>query len=120
MKDTSDKHAPFVVPEGYFEAFPAQMMALIEDYERDGERRKSVFRVHYSDRLRRLTHYAVGVAATAAFFLVFTQKAPVAPAMATAPADAHSTYVASSSADEMYDYMLLTTNDIYNYASSLE
>ncbi|MBR1652644.1 MAG: hypothetical protein IJ692_04555 [Alloprevotella sp.] len=120
MKDTNDKRSPFVVPEGYFESFPAQMMACIDAYEETAKSHPVTMRIHYADRIRRFTHYAVGVAATAAFFLIFTHKAPVASATPAPAADTHMNFVASNGADQLYDYMLLTTNDVYNYASSLD
>lgn len=113
-----EKHNPFIVPEGYFDNFTVEMMARIDAYEESGRKTQRARKVSLSDTVRRFSRYAVGVAASVAFFAVITQKAPVAQA-APQPVD-KSIYMQASASDQVYDYMDLNANNVYDYVSTFD
>ena len=113
-----EKHNPFIVPEGYFDNFTVEMMARIDAYEESGRKTQRAKKVSLSDAVRRYTRYAIGVAVSVAFFAVITKSAPVEKA-APQPVD-KSVYMQASASDQVYDYMDLNANNVYDYVSTID
>lgn len=127
------KNNPFRTPAGYFDQLPAAVMKRIAQAEAEKAKVAPASKPRPS-RARTLNiymRYVAGIAATVVFFLLFTmsgertvQQAP-APATADAasvPAKASDTQLANASAntDQLYDYLLYTSQDVYDYETLSE
>lgn len=127
------KNNPFRTPAGYFDQLPAAVMKRIVQAEAEKAKVVPASKPRPS-RARTLNiymRYVAGIAATVVFFLLFTlsgertaQQAPVpSTAEATAaPAKAADTQLADASptTDQLYDYLLYTSQDVYDYETLSE
>lgn len=113
-----EKHDPFIVPEGYFDSFTVEMMARIDAYEESKHKVQHARKISLSDAVNRMTRYVVGVAAAVAVFFVITHSAPEAQA-GPQPVD-KSGFLQASAADQVYDYMDLNENNVYDYVSTID
>ena len=99
-----EKHDPFIVPEGYFDSFTVEMMARIDAYEESKHKVQHARKISLSDAVNRMTRYVVGVA-----------EAQAGPQ----PVD-KSGFLQASAADQVYDYMDLNENNVYDYVSTID
>ncbi|MBO6190069.1 MAG: hypothetical protein J6N92_04570 [Alloprevotella sp.] len=125
------KNNPFRTPAGYFDQLPAAVMKRIVQAEAEKAKVVPASKPRPS-RARTLNiymRYVAGIAATVVFFLLFTmsgertvQQAPATAEATAAPAKAADTQLADASptTDQLYDYLLYTSQDVYDYETLSE
>lgn len=113
--DTIDKmHNPFLMPEGYLDGFTEKMMARIDavPYELVLTQNRKKKR---STSIRYFTRYAAGVAATLVFFFVLSHRVAVHFSDTAAVNIGDQDFVAQTDEDLLYEYMLMTEQNVYDY-----
>lgn len=101
---------PFRVPEGYFETLPDRIMARIdaEQMPKSVVKRPSRARI-----INMYMRYATGVAAAVMFFIMYSQS-NVSKMDDREPAAQEEVRLASAS-DQVYDYLMLDDQNVYDY-----
>lgn len=119
------KKNPFSVPEGYFDSLTPRIMQGIK--QTDAEGKVPIMRGHAARTVslwQRSRKFVIGVAASVcvglfslgAYFHSGNSQRHSAQTMQQAKAERHSDY---SSIDEMVDYSMMDTEDMYAYMADL-
>jgi len=119
MNPIQIKSDVFSTPEHFFDALPQQILARIDAAEQPTfEVRKT--KKHRARTLTILSRYVAGVAALLLFFFVVTQSTQNTTSAANADGTVQQQIAAESHADRLYDYMLFSDQNLYDYVAPQE
>jgi len=118
MEPVKIKSDVFSVPEHFFETLPQQILARIDEAEQQPTFEIRPAKKHRARTLTILSRYVAGVAALLMFFFVVTQSTNNEKSAASAESSTQQQIAAESHADKLYDYMLFSDQNIYDYVDS--